>query len=398
MDAFILDTVRTPRSRTKKGTLAELSPVELLLPLFDALRTRHDLDTREVSDVLLGCVTQTGAQGADIAKIAALYAGWDERVSGATINRFCASGLSAVADASARVMANVESLVVAGGIESLSKSPMFSDGGAWFTDPAVRARTRFLHMAVAADLYATLEGVEREALDAYALRSHQRAAEARDNGHFAPSLISVTNAAGATCDRDEAIRDDTTLDGLAALPAAYASLGEDGSDAFALTRYPSIAKIEHRHTVGTSPAFTDAASLVLVGDRGAADRIGARPRAKIRATINHATEPVLMLDGNIEGTRRALAKAGLEIADIDLFEVNESFAVVPVVFERTFGVDPEKLNVNGGALAMGHPLGATGGILLATALDELERRDEALALVSIVGGAGVTATVVLERV
>lgn len=379
--ALIFDAIRTPRGRAKKGAFAQTKPVDLVAPLMSTLAERFDVAS--VEDVRLGCVTQTGGQGSDIAKVAALYAGWPESIGGTTVNRFCASGLTAVADAGAYVGAGMASLSVAGGVESMSTTPMFADEGPWFADPEVSKKTKFVHMAVAADLYATLEDVDKDTLDAYGARSHARAARARDEGRFR-ALIPVGGL-----DRDESIRDE-----VKALPAAYAKL--DASTA--LERYPQLERVEARHSLGTSPALTDAASLVLVGDQAAAERLGAKPRARIVTAVAHSTEPVLMLDGNVEGTRRALARAKMETSDVDVFEVNESFAVVPVVYERTFGLDPEKLNPNGGAIAMGHPLGATGGILVATALDELERADKSVALVSIVGGAGVTSTLILERV
>ena len=396
MEAYILDAVRTPRGKAKEtGALHGVRPIELVGGLMKALAARNGLDSSEVDDVVLGCVTATGDQGANIARIAALYAGWSDRVSGGTVNRFCASGLDACGIAAARVTARMDRLIVAGGVESCSRVPMFSDGGAWFGDPDVAAKTGFVHMGVAADLLATRAGLTREQLDAYAARSQARAAMAREMGRFRRSLVPVLDVDGLVLlDNDELIRPGTTVEALRGMPPGFAGVGAKGQDAIALSRYPDLERIEHLHTLGTSPAMADGAALVLIGRSGGP----LKPRARISAVANAAVEPVQMLTGNLEATTRALEMAGLEPEDVDLYEVNESFAAVPVQFADELDIDEDKLNANGGAIALGHPLGATGGVLLATLLDELERRDLAIGAVSICGGAGVASAVVIERV
>ncbi|MCB9730573.1 MAG: acetyl-CoA C-acetyltransferase [Deltaproteobacteria bacterium] len=400
MDAFILDAVRTPRGKAKDaGSLHKVKPIELIAGLMRAAQGRNALPSAEVDDVILGCVTATGEQGANIAKIAALYAGWNHHVSGVTINRFCASGLSAVGMAATQVSTGMAGLVVAGGVESLSRVPMYSDGGAWFSDPDVARVSGFINMGISADLIATLEGYERAELDAYGLRSQQRARAARDTNRFRRSLVPVDDEEGRPLlARDELIRDTASLAELASMPALFTRIGTQGANDLALSRYPEAQKIRHLHHLGTSPSLADGASLVLVGNRAKAHALGLRARARIRAVANYSVEPVIMLTGNVEASQRALRLAGAETRDVDLFEVNESFASVMLHYIRALDVDEERFNVNGGAIAMGHPLGATGGMLVATVLDELERRDKTLGLVSICGGAGVATAMVIERV
>jgi acetyl-CoA C-acetyltransferase len=397
-DAYIFDAVRTPRGAARDGgSLRGVKPIDLLAPLFRAIADRSGLDTSCVEDVVLGCASQTGEQGSNLAKIASLYAGWSESISGVTLNRFCASGLDAIQYASMKVIAGVESLVVAGGVESISRVPMFADGGSWFADPVVAAETRFVHMGIAADLVATLGGFGRDACDAVALESHTRSARARDQGRFARSIVPVQGAHGML-DRDEAIRDGITAAKLAKLPPAFTEVGAAGGDRIALGRYPQLRAIDHVHTAATSPALVDGASLVLVGDRAYGESLGLRPRARVRAMANLSVEPVRMLTGAAPALRKALGKAGMQPGDLDIVEYNESFAASVLDFARQLELDPSRLNVNGGALAMGHPLGATGGILVGMLVDELERRGAATGAVAICAGAGIASALVIERV
>ncbi len=389
MDAYVYDVARTPRGRgSKKGSLAQVKPIDLVRAVMDALVERG-LDPHWVGDLVLGCSTQTGEQGANLAQVAAVYAGW-AGVTGATVSRFCCSGLEAL-----RVAATDPgpALVVAGGVESMSRVPMFADGGAWFADDAVSEATRFVHMGVAADLVATLERIERDELEQVALASHERSLRAASEGRFAETLVPVSGLAN-----DEGAREGLSAEKLAELGPAFAALGAEGGDARCLERYRELEAVDHRHTVATSPGLADCAALAVVGSRAAGEAHGLRPRARIRAFARYAEEPVKMLTGNVEGARRALKVAGMTASDVDVFEVNESFAVVPVHFRRAFDLDPERLNPNGGAISVGHPLGATGGVLLTNALAELERTDGTVALCSVCGGAGVTMTMILERV
>ncbi len=395
MDAFVVDAVRTPRGRgSKKGSLAGTKPVELLAPLYRTMHERYP--SVPVEDIVLGCVHQTGEQGANIAKVSALYADFSFAASGATVTRFCASGLEAMVIAACKVSCGAGPMLT-GGVESLSRVPMFSDGGAWFSDPDVVEKTRFVHMGVSADLVATLEGFSREELDAYAVRSHTRARAAVSGGLFGKSIVPVCAADGSiVLDRDECPRD-VTLAALSALEPAFVEAGAAGGDALCLSHHPEAREVKHLHHVGVSPALADAASLLLVVSGKTVKELGLTPRAKIKAFADASVEPTLMLTGNVEASRRALARAGMQPKDVDLFEVNESFAAIPLHYARHMGIDPERMNVHGGAIALGHPLGATGGILIATAIDELERRDRATAVVSICGGAGVAVSIVLER-
>ena len=396
MDAYVLATVRTPRGKAKAtGGLGSVHPLDLVAQLLRALEERTGLDPARVDDVILGCATQAGEQGANIAKVAALYAGWPAQVPGLTVNRFCASGLDAVNLAASKVQAGAADLVVAGGVESVSHCPMFSDNGPLYTDPRVIERAGFVHMGVAADLVATLEGFERDALDSYAVQSHQRAAYATERGHFAPTLLPVRDAEGQTLlDRDEHIRPDLTPAQMARLEPAFADL-DDGP---ALARYPQVGALRHVHHRGNSPALADGAGLVLVGSRAAAEALGLRPRARVRAFAHPAVEPVIMLTAGQTATEKALRRAGLAPADVDLFEFAEAFAALCLKFQRDLDVGPDRFNVNGGTIAMGHAFGATGAILTATLLDEMERRDAGLGAVAVSGAAGLGVATVLERV
>ncbi|AEP13567.1 acetyl-CoA C-acetyltransferase [Chloracidobacterium thermophilum] len=399
-DAFIFDAIRTPRGRGKaSGALYEIKPIDLVTQLLRELQRRNGFATDEVDDIILGCVTPIGDQGANLAKTAALYAGYAETVAGQQINRFCASGLEAVNHAAMRVRSGWEDLVIAGGVESMSRVPMGSDGGPMMLDPKVSATLRFVPQGIGADLIATLENFSREDVDAYALRSHQRAAQATANGYFQRSLVPVTDFNGMlVLDRDEHIRPDTTLEALAQLKPSFAEMGEIGFDAVAQLRYPGVERIRHVHTAGNSSGIVDGAALVLVGSREKGEALGLKPRARIVAAAVTGSEPTIMLTGPMPATRKALAKAGMTTADIDLFEVNEAFASVVLKFARDMNVDLDRINVNGGAIAMGHPLGATGAMLLGTALDELERRQKATALITLCVGGGMGIATIIERV
>jgi len=398
-EAYIYDVVRTPRGRGKPdGALHGVKAVTLLTTVLDAVRERNALDTSLVNDVIVGCVTPVGEQGGDIARTAVLAAGWHESVAGVQINRFCASGLEAVNLAAAKVRSGWEDIVVAGGVESMSRVPMGSDGGALMEDPEIARRIGYVPQGIGADLIATLGGWSREDVDRYALRSQERAAHARASGYFARSIVPVRDGTGSLLlAQDEHIREGTTLATLAALKPAFERVGEQGFDAIALRKYPDVARIEHVHTAGNSSGIVDGAALVLIGSAGAARALGREPRARIIATALVGTEPTIMLTGPAPATQAALQKAGMTPEDIDLYEVNEAFAAVVLRFQRELGVPDERLNVNGGAIAMGHPLGATGAMLVGTALDELERRGERRALITLCVGGGMGVATIIER-
>ena len=399
-DAYIFDAVRTPRGKGRpSGALHDVKPVDLVAGLMRTLQARHELDTAQIDDVILGCVTPVGEQGADIARTAALYAEWDQDTPGMQINRFCASGLEAVNLAAMKVRAGWEQLVVAGGVESMSRVPMGRDGGALMDDPVISDAIGFVPQGISADLIATLEGFSRAELDAYALLSQQRAARAHAEGRFR-ALVPVTDATGAVLlDHDEHMRPQTTLDALAALPPAFAELGAARFDAVARRRYPQVDAIHHVHTAGNSSGIVDGAALVLVGSAAAGAALGLRPRARVSAAALVGAEPTIMLTGPAPATRKALKLAGMAVADLDVIECNEAFAAVVLKFMREMGLEtPDRVNVNGGAIALGHPLGATGAVLLATALDELERRDGETALVTLCAGGGMGIATVIERV
>lgn len=399
-DAYIFDAIRTPRGKGKAdGALHPVKPVALVTGLMHALQHRHGFATAEVEDVVLGCVTPIGEQGGDIAKTAALAAGWDWRVAGVQINRFCASGLEAVNLAAMKVRSGWEELIVAGGVESMSRVPMGSDGGALFTDPEISGQVGFVPQGIGADLIATLGGFTRADADRFAYDSQQKAARARAEGYFTPSLVPVHDAQGHTVlAEDEFIKPATTLEGLAGLRPAFAAMGAAGFDAIALGKYPQAKQIEHVHTAGNSSGIVDGAALVLIGSAEKGAALGLRPRARIVAAALTGAEPTIMLTGPAPAARKALAKAGLSFADIDLFEVNEAFAAVVLHFQRETGVPWEKINVNGGAIALGHPLGATGAMLLGTLLDELERRELKRGLVTLCVGGGMGIATIIERV
>jgi acetyl-CoA C-acetyltransferase len=399
-DAYLYDHVRTPRGKGKKdGSLYQASPVWLLRTLLQALQRRHDLDTALVDDVVLGCVTPLGEQGADIARTAVLDAEWAETVAGVTQSRFCASGLESVNLAAAKVISGWEDLVVAGGVESMSRWPMGSDGGAWVMDPRVNHKLGFVPQGVGADLIATLEGWGRGDVDAFALRSHRRAAAARAEGRFTRSIVPVHDIAGLPLlAEDETIRPDASLEALAALKPSFAQIGAMGFDATALRKYTTVERIAHVHHAGNSSGIVDGAALMLVGSKAGGAKAGLTPRARIRAAAVIGSEPTIMLTGPTPAARKALAKAGMAASDIDLWEINEAFAVVPMKTARDLGADLERVNVNGGAIAMGHPLGATGCVILGTLLDELERRDLATGLATLCVGGGMGIATIIERV
>ena len=399
-DAYIYDHVRTPRGKGKKdGRLHQATPVWLLRTLFQALQQRLALDTALVDDVVLGCVTPVGEQGADIARTAVLDADWAQTVAGVTQSRFCASGLESVNLAAAKVKSGWEDLVVAGGVESMSRWPMGSDGGAWALDPRVNQKLGFAPQGIGADLIATLEGWGRPDVDAFALRSHQRAAVARADGRFSRSVVPVRDIAGLMMlDHDETIRPEASLEAMASLKPSFAQMGAMGFDATALRKYTTTERIDHVHHAGNSSGIVDGAALMLVGSKAGGDAAGLKPRARIRAAAVIGSEPTIMLTGPTPACRKALAKAGMAARDVDLWEINEAFAVVPMKTARDLGLDMDRVNVNGGSIAMGHPLGATGCILLGTLLDELERRDLSTGAATLCVGGGMGIATIIERV
>ena len=399
-EAFIFDAVRTPRGRGKKdGALHSVKPITLLTTVLGALRERNHLNTADVDDIVMGCVTAVGDQGADIAKTAALAADWDESVAGVTLNRFCASGLEAVNLAAMKIRSGWEDLVVAGGVESMSRVPMGSDGGAWATDPATNLHTGFMPQGIGADLIATLEGFSREDVDRFAVRSQQKAAHAWEQGLFARSIVPVKDQNGVTIlERDEHVRGDTTLATLATLKPSFQAIGDMGFDGVAREKYHYVEKIHHVHHAGNSSGIVDGATALLIGSAAKGRALGLTPRARIVASAVTGTDPTIMLTGPAPATRKALDKAGLTVDQIDLFEVNEAFASVVMRFQRELQVPDEKVNVNGGSIAMGHPLGATGAMILGTLLDELERRQLRYGLATLCVGGGMGIATLIERV
>ncbi len=401
LEAYLYDAVRTPRGRGKKdGRLHAVRPVELLRQLIEALFQRNPgLPPEEIEDVILGCVTQIGEQGSNIAKVAAQTAGLPDTVAGVTLNRFCASGLEAINQAAAYIRAGIGNAFLAGGIESMSRVPMGSDGGAWYMDPQVAYEGHFIPQGISADLIATLYGYTRKTLDEWAVRSHRLAWEATQKGYFQKSLIPVRDILGRTIlDRDENIRPDTTLEKLSTLEPSFAWIGREGGfDAVAIQKYPMVEAIQHVHHAGNSSAIVDGAALALIGNESLHKRYGLRPRARIVSWAVVGTEPTIMLLGPAPATRKALSRASLSPRDIDLYEVNEAFAVVPLRFIDEMEIAPEKVNVCGGAIAMGHPLGATGAILLGTLIDELERQNLRYGLAALCVGGGMGIATIIER-
>lgn len=399
-EAYIIDAIRTPRGKGKKdGSLHEVKPISLLTTLLNELKERHNLDTSQVDDIVLGCVTPIGDQGADIAKTAAIAAGWDNDVAGVQINRFCASGLEAVNLAAQKVRSGWEDLVVAGGVESMSRVPMGSDGGPWALDPETNMACDFIPQGIGADLIATIDGYSRADVDQFAEQSQKKAAAAQANGYFDKSIVPVKDKAGVVIlDKDEFIKPTTTAEGLSALKPSFATMGQIGFDAIALQKYPEVGSVNHVHHAGNSSGIVDGAAIVLLASEQAVQQQNLKPRAKVLATALVGADPTIMLTGPAPAARKALAKAGLTIDDIDLFEVNEAFAAVVMRFINEMKVDPAKVNVNGGAIAMGHPLGATGAMILGTLLDELERQGKKRGLATLCVGGGMGIATIIELV
>jgi acetyl-CoA C-acetyltransferase len=401
MEAYIYDAVRTPRGKGKPdGALASVKPVELLASTFNAIRDRNGLDTNLVEDAIIGCVSPVKEQGANIAKAAAIEAGYAETTAGVQVNRFCASGLEAVNMAAAYVMAGQAELLVAGGLESMSRVPIASDGGPMYDDGSFIMKHGLVPQGISADLIASKYGYDRRQLDTFAADSHRKAAQAWEQGRFGRSIIAIKDADGnVLLDRDQMIRPTSTADSLGELRPAFQKLGEEvGFNKLALKKYPEVQKIKHVHHAGNSSAIVDGAALTLIGNKEIGQRMGLKPRARIRAMALTGTEPTIMLLGPAPVSRKALKKAGMNISDIDLMEVNEAFASVVLRFMDDIGADPSKVNVNGGAIAMGHPLGATGAMLLGTLLDELERQDKQTGLITLCVGGGMGIATIIERV
>jgi acetyl-CoA C-acetyltransferase len=399
-EAYIFDAIRTPRGRGKaSGALHEVKPITLLSDLLVSLQERNQFDTAAVDDIVMGCVTAVGDQGAVIAKTAALAAGWNDDVAGMVLNRFCASGLEAVNTAAMKVRSGWEHLVVAGGVESMSRVPMGSDGGAWAMDPETNVATGFMPQGIGADLIATLGGYSRGDVDAFAMRSHHKAAAAWKKGAFKKSIIPVKDRNGLILlEQDELIRADSSVATLGKLKSSFKMMGDMGFDNVAKERYPQVEFINHIHSPGNSSGIVDGAAAVLIGSAAASKQFGMTPRARIVATAVVGTEPTIMLTGPGPAARKALKVAGMEVSDIDLFEVNEAFASVVMRFIDEMGISEDIVNVNGGSIAMGHPLGATGAMILGTLLDELETRDLKTGLVALCVGGGMGIATIIERV
>jgi len=399
-EAFVFDAIRTPRGKGKKdGSLYEVKPINLLAGLLTDLQERHQFDTAQVDDIVMGLVSPVGEQGSVLPKVAALKAGWDFQCAGVQINRFCASGLEAVNMAAQKVRSGWEDLVVAGGVESMSRVPIGSDGGAWAQDPETNLQTAFVPQGIGADLIATLEGFSRHDVDAFAMESQRRASHAQAQGYFDRSVLPVKDALGnVILAKDEFIKPHTTLEGLAGLKSAFDQMGAMGFDQVALTRYPQVERIHHVHHAGNSSGIVDGAAAVLVGSEAAAKAHGLTPRARIVATALSGADPTIMLTGPMPAARKALAKAGLRIDQMDLIEVNEAFAAVVMRFMKEMKVPHDKVNVNGGAIAMGHPLGATGAMILGTLIDELHRRKLRYGLATLCVGGGMGIATIVERI
>lgn len=400
-DCYIYDAVRTPRTKGKAGgALNSVKPVDLAVAALRGLQERTNLDTSLVDDLILGVVEPVGEQGGNIARIAALYAGYDQGVPGVQLNRFCSSGLVAVNLAAARVMSGMSEAVIGGGVESMSRIPMGAAGGPWATDPAIANALYFVSQGISADLVATLYGFTREQCDALAVESQRRATQAWAEGRFSRSIVPVKDQNGVLiADRDDFFRPGTSLESLAGLKPSFQQMGEQyGFNAVAMQRYPEIESVRHVHHAGNSSGIVDGASAVLVGSKAFGESQGLKPRARIRSFADVGTEPTLMLTGPADASRKALRLAGMEVSDIDLFEINEAFASVVLRFQEALDLDPSVVNVNGGAIALGHPLGATGGMLVGTVLDELERQDKSTGLITLCVGAGMGTTTIIERV
>ncbi len=398
-EAYIFDAVRTPRGRgNAKGSLHEVPAISLATQVLQALRDRNGLDTTVVDDVILGCVSPLGEQGADIARVAALNAGYAETVAGAQIHRFCASGLEACNIAAAKVIAGEADVAIGGGVESMSRQPIGSDGGAWSVDPDVAFRTYFTPQGIGADVIATLEGFTRTDVDAFAVESQRRAAVAWKEGRFRKSIVPVMHEGITVLDRDEHMRPETTLETLAGLKPSFERMGLAGFDGVIKQRYPELETVNHVHHAGNSSGIVDGAAGVLIATRQQGQALGLRPRARIKATASIGSEPSIMLTGPVAVTRKVLARAGMNKSDIDLFELNEAFASVVLYYMQQLDIDHSKINANGGAIAMGHPLGATGAMIVGIVLDELERTGKQTALLTLCVGAGMGTATIIERV
>lgn len=400
-EAYIFDAVRTPRGKGKKdGSLHEVKSVHLLTTVLNAIRQRNSLDTSLVEDVIVGCVTQVGDQGADVAKASVIAANFSNSVSGVTLNRFCGSGLEAINQAAAYIMSGQSDLFLAGGVESMSRVPFGSDGGGMFTDPEMIAKHLIIPQGISADLIATKYGYDRKTLDSFAAESHKRAALASQEGRFKKSLIPVKDINGTVIlDKDETIRPETNIETLATLNPSFIQMGEMGGfDSMAIQQYSEIEKIMHVHHAGNSSGIVDGAALLMIGSKKMEKKLGIKPRARIRGFAVVGSEPTIMLEGPAPASRKALKKAKMEVGDIDLFEVNEAFAVVPLRFMEEMKISQERLNVNGGAIAMGHPLGATGAMLMGIMIDELERQNKQTGLVTLCIGGGMGIATIIERV
>ncbi len=399
MEAYIYDAVRTPRGRGKSdGSLHETQPVDLLATALRALRDRNNLDTSYIDDVIMGCVSPIGEQGADIARTAVLAAGYAQSVAGVQVNRFCSSGLEAINMAAAYVMSGQVDMLVAGGVESMSRVPMGSDGGAIFMNPQLISQHKIVPQGISADLIATKYGYSRNDVDAFAVESVRRAVASQAVGQF-KSMVAVKDNIGTTVlSHDEGVRPNTTLESLGKLKPAFEMMGSMGLDALALLKYNDLVSINHVHHAGNSSQLTDGAGALLIGSKAMGEKLGLKPRAKIKAFAIVGSEPTIMLTGPVPATEKILKRAGMNISDIDLFEVNEAFAAVPMLFMEHFGVDHAKVNVNGGAIALGHPLGATGAILSSTLIDELERSNKSTGLVTLCIGGGMGIATIFERV
>ncbi|TAE13590.1 MAG: acetyl-CoA C-acetyltransferase [Bacteroidetes bacterium] len=399
--AYIYDAVRTPRGRGKvDGTLHEVQPVTLLTTLLRAIHERNNLDTSLVDDVIAGCVTPVGEQGSDIARTAVLEAGYAQSVAGVQINRFCSSALEAINMASAHVMAGMYDFVIAGGVESMSRVPMGFDGGALFTSPEIIGKHKIVPQGISADLIATKYGYKRDELDKFAVESHRRATYAQQNGHFNKGRVPVKDNLGLTIlENDEGIRPETTMESLAQLKPAFEMMGQMGGlDALALQKYPELATINHVHHAGNASQISDGAALLLIGSEEAGKKAGLKPRAKIHSYAVIGSEPTIMLTGPAPSTQKLLKRNGMNISDIDIFEVNEAFAVVPMLYADILGIDYAKMNPNGGAIAMGHPLGATGAVIMSVLIDELERQNKQMGLATLCVGGGMAVSTIIERV
>ena len=399
-DAYIFDAVRTPRGKGKKdGSLHEITSLSLATQVLEALRDRNNLDTSHVDDVILGCVSPVGEQGSDIARTAVLTADYAESVAGVQINRFCASGLEAVNMAAAKVASGEAHMAIGGGVESMSRVPMGSDGGAWPTDPSSAFKTYFTPQGVSADLIASLYGFSRDDVDAYAVESQRRAAAAWAEGRFSRSVIPVRDQLGLTIlAHDETVRGSTTMQTLASLNPSFTGMGEMAFNAVAQQRYPQVEKINHVHHAGNSSGIVDGAAGVLIGTKEMGEALGLKPRGRIKGAASIGSEPSIMLTGPSLVTEKLLKRLGMEVKDIDLYELNEAFAAVVLRMMQALDIPHDKMNVNGGSIAMGHPLGATGAMLVSTMLDELERSDKETALLTLCVGAGMGTATVIERV